>query len=471
MRRFFLAILTVCLLGSTLSAQNKRDFRGAWIQTIFQGYDKRNTAGNKAYLIGLLDSLQAAGINAVFFQVRPRADALYKSDIEPWSQFLTGAVGREPETMWDPLEFMIEECHKRGMELHAWMNPYRAEPVLEAKKLPKDHIQNTRPELFVAYGKGQYFNPALQECRDIICEVVADVVTRYDVDGIHFDDYFYPYPEAGISYPDNKEYAASGTKLSRGDWRRENVDKLIKQVSETVKSIKPGVRFGISPFCVWRNAKTDPKGSKTSALQGYDALYADSPKWAREGWIDYQIPQLYLSMDHKRAPYRVLSHWWADNGFGRHVYIGQDAEDIRRKGEFNSKMKMLEPYLNDKIQGNCWWYAASIGNVSKNLSNGPYRYKALVPEYGWKEVPAASRPSKVKVKGHEITWKPDENASKWVVYRFDSKNDIDIENPAAIEEITWWPEFEAKRSGVYVITALDQANGESAPSEPVTLNF
>lgn len=464
MKTLLRPLLTALMLTLSVSVYgaDKHDFRGAWIQTIYQGYDKRSTEENQAYLLGLLDNLYDAGINAVFFQVRPRADALYKSDIEPWSRFLTGTVGQAPEPYWDPLEFMVREAHARGMELHAWLNPYRAPTVEEYETLPANDLLLTAPERFVRYDKGYYFDPSLQANRDLICNIAADIAVRYNVDGIHFDDYFYPYPVKGKEFPDAKAHAASRSGLSRTDWRRQNVDRLIEQVSHTLDSVRPGIRFGISPFGIWRNQKNDPRGSRTNGLSNYDDLYADVPLWAEKGWIDYQIPQLYWQMDHRVAPYRELAPWWSRNGRGRHVYIGQDAENISKFDELEPKLQMAS-----NVDGNCWWYAAALPCLSGKLKNGAYRTRALVPVYPWKKVDPVRTPSGVRNRSGLLKWHGDPAASKWVVYRFNSPEDIDIENPKAIVAVTYKTAYLPEEPGWYVVTALNHANGESAPSSPV----
>ncbi|MBE6304336.1 MAG: hypothetical protein E7082_00220 [Bacteroidales bacterium] len=466
MRRFIMAFALLITIFISSAKTPKYEFRGAWIQTIFQGYDKRTTAENKAYLTNMLDNLQLCGINAVIFQVRPRADAFYKSEIEPWSAFLTGTVGKAPSPYWDPLQFMVEECHKRGMELHAWLNPYRAVLIDDLPKLPKTHLLKTHPERFVKYGKLYYFEPSLQANREHICNIVADITKRYDIDGIHFDDYFYPYPIPKTEFPDAKAYAAAKTKLSKADWRRKNIEKLIKQVSGIITEIKPWVRFGISPFGIWRNASTDPKGSQTSGLQNYDDLYADVPYWAEQGWIDYQIPQIYWELNHKNAPYGVLAKWWIKNRRGRHVYIGQDAEKTAKFNELNEKMRLAK-----NADGNCWWYASSLPKVSDSLKNGAYSTPALVPEYIWKQTEPASAPQNVRFTKGKLSWNKDPNARKWVIYRFRSNNEIDIDNPAAICAVTYSPIFSPKKAGIYVITALDNCNGESAPSTSIKVTL
>lgn len=464
-KRYILSIVLACVALFSGATPPKHDFRGAWIQTIFQGYDKRSTAENKKYLTEMLDRLESVGINAVFFQVRPRSDAFYKSDLEPWSLQLTGAYGKAPSPAWDPMEFMIDECHKRGMEFHAWLNPYRGPASNE--KVPSSHLLKKHPEQFVLYGKCYYFNPALKANRDHLCKVIADIVTRYDVDGIHFDDYFYPYPSGKLQFDDDADYRRSKSKLSKADWRRQNVELLIEQVSKTIAETKPWVRFGISPFGIWRNSSSDPKGSKTRGLQNYDDLYADVPRWASLGLIDYQIPQLYWEINHKSAPYDELCNWWAQNGNGRHIYIGQDAEKTSKFSELDSKIELACAHP-EKIQGHCWWYAASINSVASKLKSTHYRHKALVPEYLWKSVEPASAPHP-SAHGHKISWTAEQAARRWVIYHFTSKKRIDIDNPEAIKAVSFKPEFTADEPGFYVITALDYSNCESAPSKPIEI--
>lgn len=467
MIRFRLAIVALLLtIPAAYGAAPKRDFRGAWIQTIFQGYEQRTTDQNRAYLTNLLDLLQQTGINAVIFQVRPRADAFYKSDIEPWSGFLTGTVGKAPTPMWDPLQFMVEEAHKRGMELHAWLNPYRAPTVAEADRLPAGHLLKKQPERFVKYGKGYYFDPSRQDNRDLICDIVADIITRYEVDGIHFDDYFYPYPSGKLKFPDSKAYTEANTTMSVDDWRRHNVNLLIEQVARTIDERKPWVRFGISPFGIWRNASTDPSGSNTCGLQNYDDLFADVPLWAEKGWIDYQIPQLYWEINHSRAPYGELAPWWINNSRGRHVYIGQDAVKTHEFQELDTKLDLAA-----NADGNCWWYAASLAEIAGHLRSKAYSTPALVPEYMWKPAEPASKPTGVTFDGTTLSWTPEQAAGKWVVYGFASETEIDIENPAAIRAVTYSPTYTPTEPGVYVITALDRTNCESAPSTAIKVNL
>ena len=249
-------LLCVCalLFSLTVAAQfqperyPKREFRAAWIQAVNGQFSGIPTEKLKQTLISQLNSLQEAGINAIIFQVRPEADALYASQLEPWSRFLTGVQGQAPNPYWDPMEFMIEECHKRGMEFHAWINPYRVKTSLKNELAP-GHVYNIHPEWFVTYGDQVYFDPALPESRRHICMVITDIVSRYDVDAIHMDDYFYPYPKQGVDFPDDASFARYGGGFSnKADWRRSNVNVLIKKIHETVRELKPWVKFGVSPF-------------------------------------------------------------------------------------------------------------------------------------------------------------------------------------------------------------------------------
>lgn len=297
-------------------------FRGAWIATVANiDWPSRESQGNtlrqQRELIEILDSLHAIGINAVIFQTRPTADALYDSELEPVSSWLTGKQGSWGEQMpWDPLEFIVTEAHQRNMEVHAWLNPYRVNiGNLSMDHLAQNHVMRMHPEWFWKYGTQWYFEPGLDDTREWICMVVEDIVTRYDIDAIHMDDYFYPYPIGGQSLPDRACFEANPRGfVDIRDWRRNNINLAIEQISRTIKQCKPEVEFGISPFGVWRNASRDSiLGSATRAgITNYDDLYADILLWMREGWIDYVLPQLYWEIGKPNANYEVLAHWWAD---------------------------------------------------------------------------------------------------------------------------------------------------------------
>ncbi len=474
-----LVIASVFFINGTLSASlhPKREFRGAWMNTIYQPQYKANsTEANKKYLCRQLDSLSLAGVNAVIFQVRPQADAFYESRLEPWSRFLTDG-GKAPSPYWDPLEFMVGECHARGMELHAWLNPYRVTSAA-GQQLPPGHIYHKHPERFVRYGGKLYFDPGIPENRDFIVAIVKDIVSRYDVDGIHFDDYFYPYPIKGVDFPDKKSYARYGKKMKRDDWRRHNVDLLVRDVHNAIDATKPWVRFGISPFGIWRNRKSDPRGSETSGLENFDALYADVLLWASEGWVDYIAPQLYWELDHKAASYRTLIDWWNRNADGCQLYIGQDVERSVKAGELDSKMSLLRASGN--VEGLCWWPAYSItrnvGGGADSLACVHHAVKALPPSFPYKCGHDPEAPSGMRIEGgSQISWdKPaasgaSTDVNRHVIYRFDTSAEVDISRPEAIVAVTYSGNWNVEAPGCYVVTALDRANNESGPSEIVNV--
>lgn len=401
MRLLILCLAVFC--ASPVFSQSPYEFRGVWIATVDNiDWPLRGstTYGQKIEFIRQLDMHQRNGMNAVIVQIRPAADAFYPSPYEPWSQWLTGVQGRPPSPYYDPLEFMIEEAHKRGMEFHAWLNPYRANFNVRSASIARNHITRIHPEWFLTYGGKKYFNPANEDAQHFVVTVVRDIVKRYDIDAIHMDDYFYPYRIAGQEFPDASSYKKSGTSLSKDDWRRSNVDSIISKLSVAIKEEKPYVKFGISPFSVWRNKTDDPEGSDTKAAQtNYDDLYADILLWLEEGWIDYVAPQLYLEIGHDKLPFEKLLHWWSQHSYGRHVYIGQG---IYRAGERSAawkdpnelpnQIKLIRAYPN--VQGSIFYSSKSFNNNpngwNDSLQDNYYKTPALVPPMNW----LASRPVK-----------------------------------------------------------------------------
>ena len=322
--------LVILLLLAAISVQAEIVFRGAWIATVANidwpsEQAVGDTAKQKAEMLFELDSLAAIGINAIVFQVRPTADALYISEFEPSSHWLTGKQGAP--LSWDPLAWTIEQAHNRGMEVHVWLNPYRVNLAkTDTSMLAPDHIMRRCPNWFWEYNKQWYFDPGLEVTREWICTIVQDIITRYPVQAIHMDDYFYPYPAGKLQLPDSATFA----QHPRGfedikEWRRNNVNLAIQDISRTIHECRNDVEFGISPFGVWRNANVDSTGSKTRAgITNYDDLYADIRLWIREGWIDYVLPQLYWEIGKKVADYEVLAHWWANEVRGTKckLYVG-----------------------------------------------------------------------------------------------------------------------------------------------------
>jgi uncharacterized lipoprotein YddW (UPF0748 family) len=328
-------------------------------------------ARQRSELTRLLDAAVRRRLNTVIFQVRPAADALWPSPHEPWSQFLTGTQGRNPG--WDPLGTAVEEAHARGLQLHAWFNPYRIALHTELSWLAASHPARRHPEWVVSYGGELYYNPGLPEVRAFVQRAMLDAVRRYPVDGVHFDDYFYPYPVAGRSFDDDAAYERHGGGFaSRADWRRDNVDRLVLGTAAAVRRIRPGTQFGISPFGVWRNASTDPRGSHTRAgTQAYDDLYADTRKWVREGWIDYVVPQLYWNIGFPAADYATLVPWWAEvaRGSPTRLYVGEalyragdPAQDAawRHPDELSRHLTLAEQYR--EVRGQVFFAAKEVAD-------------------------------------------------------------------------------------------------------------
>lgn len=484
--------VVVLLLGSLTAAARtsgiKREFRGSWIQCVNGQFQGMGRDAMQRELTRQLDALQKCNINAVFFQVRAEADALYPSPLEPWSRFLSGRQGVPPSPLWDPLQWMVNECHKRGMELHAWINPYRAKTAATTD-LAVSHPYNKNPELFFRYGKLILFNPAFRECRDYICEVVSDIVSRYDVDGIHIDDYFYPYPEPGVDIPDVEDYGRDGAGFATiQDWRRDNVSRLIHDLHETIKRIKPWVKFGVSPFGIYHNQRSggEVPGSNTGGLQNYDDLYADVLLWTSKGWVDYNIPQIYWEIGHKTADYDTLVRWWAKFMAARPLYVGQDVERTVRAhdmsnpniNQLDAKMKLQRSLPG--ISGSCMWYSAAVannvGNIADALQGRYHKYPALVPPMPFKDDIAPK-----KVKGAKVIWTNDgpvlvwlqhtakdemQRAVRFVVYRFEKGEKVNIDDAAKIIAVTSAPFVKLAYNGgkqkyTYVVTALDRMWNES----------
>ena len=305
----------------------RQELRAVWVATVSNiDYPDRPTVSTdvqKSSFIKLLDMHQRNGMNAVVVQIRPATDAFYPSPLEPWSEWLTGVQGQPPVPYYDPLQFMISETHKRKMEFHAWMNPYRAVFNINNSSISATHITKIHPEWFVTYGDKKYFDPGNKDVQKHVTAVVQDVVSRYAVDAIHFDDYFYPYRIQGKEFPDQSSFARYAQGMNIDDWRRSNTDSIIVMLSRVIKQENKKCQFGISPFGVWRNADKDPRGSNTKAGQtNYDDLYADILLWLQKGWIDYVAPQLYWEIGHNLADYTTLIDWWSENTYGKNCYIG-----------------------------------------------------------------------------------------------------------------------------------------------------
>ncbi len=497
MKRFWLLLSALASI-LFLQAQPKYEFRGVWVASVnnidWPKSGDTNPESQKADYIRLLEMHQKNGMNAMIVQVRPAADAFYPSTFEPWSQWLTGVQGQPPSPYYDPLQFMIEETHKRGMEFHAWLNPYRAVHNLGSSSVAANHISRIHPEWFLNYGDKKYFDPGNKEAQKFVVDVVRDIVKRYDVDAIHMDDYFYPYRIPGKEFPDAASYARSGSKLNKDDWRRSNTDSIIQAISIAIKQEKKLVRFGISPFSVWRNKDKDPvRGSDTRAGQtNYDDLYADILLWLKKGWIDYVTPQLYFTIGHPKVDYAKMVDWWSRNSYGRHIYIGHGIYKVEEKepgwnnpNELPNQIKQLRRYPN--VQGSIY-YSSRLFDKNPNgwndsLKDNYYKYPALLPPMRWidneKPWPPIVERTITQDSVIQLIVKPDPRnrieIKYYVVYQYatDSHSETFGNVPKYISRFVTLPAgFEFKEvlssknfSYRYVITAVGKNNNESDLSE------
>ncbi|MGW3625065.1 glycoside hydrolase family 10 protein [Streptomyces sp. NPDC000880] len=365
-------------VGSSAGAARRRhmpppEFRGMWLATV-ANRDWPSVGGltadeQCAELLDHLDAAVARKLNAVVFQVRPAADALWPSPHEPWSQYLTGEQGQHPG--WDPLGTAVREAHLRGLELHAWFNPYRVATHSDPSRLVENHPARVHPEWVLPYGGKLYYNPGIPEVRTFVQDAMMDAVSRYDIDAVHFDDYFYPYPVAGQVFDDDETYARYGADFpDKAAWRRDNIDRLVSEMADRIKKAKKDVAFGISPFGVWRNVATDPLGSDTTAgVQTYDNLHADTRKWIKKGWIDYVVPQLYWHIGFGPADYAELLPWWSDvvRGTGVGLYAGEalykagdpaQSAPWQDPAELSRHLTLARTY--PEVRGHCFFSAKEV---------------------------------------------------------------------------------------------------------------
>lgn len=484
--------------NSSLSAEElfvmkhpKRELRSAWITT-FTNLDwpsKRGltSAEQKKEFINIVNDFEENSINAVIGQVRASSDAFYKSELSPWSEWLTGKQGVAPDNGFDPLQFMVNECHSRNMEFHAWFNPFRAVSHTRFSSIADNHITKQKPEWFFTYGNSVYYNPGIPEVRAYICEVVREVVLNYDIDGVHFDDYFYPYSIEGEVIPDDKEFK----KYSRGcdnihDWRRDNINLLIQEVSKTIKAEKAHVKFGVSPLAIWRNKKQDPLGSYTNSGQSsYDNLYCDTKLWIEESWVDYMAPQLYWSTTNKYANYNHLINWWTNHDYDRHLYVGHAIYKLdksnRRSFGTDELVKQIDiSRKKQKVHGSIYFRAKAFvsnhQNFQKTISESIYKYPSLIPPMTWIDSIAPASPFKLKVKVKEdvvnLKWKApkydssSDSAAYFVVYRFEEGEEpnlnlankiISIQKTTSLVDST----ADSEKCYQYAVTAVDRLHNES----------
>lgn len=456
----FAAGLTLACICSSVSAQEttgvpeiRREARGVWVATV-ANIDWPSRPGlpveqQQQEIREILDRCVELNLNQVVYQVRPACDALYQSDLEPWSEYLTGEQGKAPEPFYDPLTMWVEESHKRGIELHCWFNPYRARLLGKEKPTADNHISKTNPDVVKTYGNYQWMDPGEEFVQQRSLDVMIDVVKRYNIDGVHMDDYFYPYPiiakddkgeeivvdgkKQELDFPDEpswKKYKDGGGTLKRNDWRRQNVDQFVERLYKAVKAEKPYVKLGISPFGIWRPGNPP----QIEGLDQYDKLYADAKLWLEEGWVDYWTPQLYWPVSKPQQSFPVLLKWWVEqNKKDRHIwpglFTGKFADTGASWGKDELQHQIEWTRLQEGASGNTHFsmkaFMRNAGGMNDLLLKNVYKQKALVPAFTWIDKKAPAKPSTPVVEddptspGKIVSWSSDdskEQAFVWAVY-------------------------------------------------------
>lgn len=467
----FLLLLLFCFFFGKTRAQYSPnyEFRAVWVATVenIDWPSKRtlSVAEQQAEFIRLVEMHHRNGMNALIVQIRPAADAFYSSSLEPWSEYLTGKQGLPPVPYYDPLEFMIRETHKRGMEFHAWLNPYRAVFNIIRSSVAPNHISKQHPEWFVNYGDKKYFNPGIPAVRTHVAEVVKDIVKRYSIDAIHMDDYFYPYKIPGREFPDQSAFLLYGKGMTKDEWRRSNCDSIIVLLHRTIRNTNPKVKFGISPFGVWRNKHQDPMGSETrSGPTNYDELYADVLLWLQKGWIDYIAPQLYWERGHALAAYDILLRWWNEHGYGKHLYIGHGIYRAGSNTAWKNRNEIPEQITSlrnhENVQGSIYYNSSSFNKNpngwNDSLQQNYYRYPALVPPMHWIDNTIPPQPLVEKANEHmyKLAYKGEEKIKGFAVFINQGKEEPDFGNSQLVLFIP------ADKTAVIDVTKLPEAKGK-----------
>ncbi|MBK3519823.1 glycoside hydrolase family 10 protein [Carboxylicivirga marina] len=492
--KFLFLLLFNLYFSAIISSQSKSpkyEMRGVWVATV-ANIDWPSKPGlkvkeQKKEALEIIQHCKDLGLNTIFLQVRPASDVLYQSSLEPWSKVLTGVAGKNPR--YDPLDFWIELAHSNGLELHAWINPYRASMSLD-EELPEMHPIHIEPDMFVEYGNKVYYNPGNPKSNIHINKVVKELVQNYAIDGIHMDDYFYPYPIHGQAFPDSLYYHQYGKDkfANLADWRRNNVNETIETLRATIKNSKPWVQFGISPFGVWRNSSDDSRGSETKAgTTNYDGLYADVLLWMKNSWIDYVVPQLYWGTSHPVANYTVLCNWWNQNHYDIPVYIGHgiykigsDKPDWQDEKQLPNQIKSVRSSSN--LSGSVYFsykhFKRDLLGFNDELAKTFYSQKAIVPHIGrMKYTNSSEMPMKVKARAKSIRWKG-ESSSKYIVYLYDVSEAFNPEDPKFIFDLCYstkyrMPKKKSKLKKEYLvrIAAINAFGSEGVISEPVLIKY
>ncbi len=509
-----LILFTLLLMATAAIAQNfpdtLREFRGVWVATTkrIDYPQKATTDANtlKSNYITLLSQYKNAGYNAVVFQVRPAADAFFKSPYEPWSEWLTGKQGRAPVPEFDPLTFMVERTHAQKMEFHAWFNPFRAVATTQYADVCANHISNTKPEWFFSYGGSKYFDPGIPEVREYLIKVIVDVVKRYDIDGVHFDDYFYPYPVQGdnkkfIELPDDKTFQKyKGNFTDKAAWRRNNVNVFIRDCNAAIKKEKAWIKFGVGPAGVWRNKREDPDGSETNSLSAYDYLYADVLTWLKNGWIDYAAPQIYWNINHQYNQFEKCVRWWDNHAYGRNIYIGLGAYNQENGGangwndpnEIPNQINITRKYPN--VQGIITYRSTTITknpmNMVTSVKQKCFNRDVMMPKMPWLEnSPNSPEATIIKApRQYVVHWTDDKQKTLpaddtpvfYAIYRVKGKNPDFVPSQKNFLKFTdncdlrlfhkgkaWF----RKKFYTYKITSFNRYHVESAPSKAIIIKY
>ena len=495
----FLLIVIITVLSTNLYSQSfhsKREVRAAWVATVKNiDWPASNTdlPGEQiSEMVAIFDSLKAAGINTIYFQIRTECDALYKSSYEPWSYWLTGKQGKAPEPFYDPLAFAISEAHKRGMELHAWFNPYRAVRKLGDYKISPSHVTKLHPAWILKFKDSEMLNPGIPAVTDYITKIVADVVKRYNVDGIHFDDYFYPYVPH-ITNQDASTYQKYGRNYSNvDDWRRDNINKMVAAVYRTIKEIKPKVKFGISPFGIVEN-----KYAGTNGFESYDKIYCDPLNWINNKTIDYIVPQLYWAIGNKAADYSKLLPWWQSVVKDRQLYIGVYSSKMASpayKGspiELENEIRLNRKYKN--VYGTVFFSAKSIvqnySHLADTLKQDYFKYPAIIPTMPWLDSTPPLPPYNLSVDQNDtngvlLSWNAPLSASdgdtayQYIIYKFYANQNINTNDPSHILAILRSNKNKFEDTNVakgvnyiYVISSLDKLHNESKNNPVLKIQY
>lgn len=449
-----------------------REFRGVWVATVanidWPSSRHLTTSQQKHELDLIVQTVHKLNFNAIVFQVRTAGDAMYNSSLDPWSYYLTGTQGKSPSPYWDPLAYLIEKSHNLGMEVHAWFNPYRARAGSSSRSgLASTHMANRFPQYTHGYGHNLWMDPGAKVVQDYIISVFSDVVKNYDVDGIHIDDYFYPYPVQGQDFPDShtyNSYKSNGGTLSHSNWRRNNINDLVQRINNELHAMKPYIKFGVSPFGIWKPGH--PSG--IHGLSSYDAIYADARKWLVEGWLDYLTPQLYWKIDPPAQSYPALLDWWLQqNSKNRHVYAGNDVAKIVSHGwsaqEISNQVKISRDHRSLLSLGNIQFsmkYFISNSHGIANAFSALYTNKALAPVMSWLNVSRPVSPSNVATDSSSILWSRDTSGAiyYWAIYQqFADAWNLHTVVRAEVTSVS------KINKGFYAIKGVNRAGVESSP--------